>query len=454
MSRRAVIVILFAPSLVVFSCGDTTTINQVFIFDGSTSPTPDANASIPDASTTDAQSVDASAPCLDGGLACQVIDCGSTGKTSLRGKVFDPAAANVVYGATVYIPDGPTPDTLPPLEDSMSVGVSCSCDAVKNPLRISKTSSAGEFLLDDVPVGPQIPVVVQLGKWRRLIHVDILQQCASNEVPDRTLRLPRNTSEGNLPHIAVATAAFDAMECFIRGVGVDESEFVLGDSPAGHIHLFKSKGGGLGPPAEDWWNNSALLRRYDMTMLGCEGEEVLENKGGVDAGGRISMVDYLNAGGKVIAAHYSDVWFKDSPLTEVQQVATWGGGGTFAAEYTVNTTFSDGLAYAEWLQASSATPTLGKIALSGVTSSMIAAATPTVTWISSGPTDGPKMISFDTPIAATPTLQCGRAAFLDLHVIDSPLAPTNLNQCIIPGGLNATQKAVEFMFFRLGACNH
>ncbi len=390
---------------------------------------------------------------------CLGLECKQDKGTTLRGKVYDPAGSNALYNVMVYIPGGTTPEQLPPMKDSTQdpEGILCETCAsvVVNPLVSALTDGKGEFVLENVPVDNDVPIVIQVGKWRRLLHVDITKKGEENKVPDKTLKLPKNGDEGNMPQIAVTSGGFDALECLLRGIGIDDKEFVSGDDASGHIHMYKGKGGGMGTPAQDFWNDSGKLRRYDLVLLSCEGEEALENKGGSDPGARASMYEYLNAGGKVFATHYHYSWFKMSPQPEFQQLASWGSGSSFATEYDVNQTFPKGEKFAEWLKETGGSSTLGKIKLEGVTNSLKTINDPALSWIQAGTTSGnaaAKYFSVNTPIAAPVEEQCGRAVFSDVH-ITSDSGPSSISACeISSGGLNAQQKALEFLFFDLSAC--
>ena len=58
-----------------------------------------------------------------------------------------------------------SPSAVPPI----TAGASCDrCDAhLISPVASAITDTHGNFVLDDVPVGADIPVVIQVGKWRR-----------------------------------------------------------------------------------------------------------------------------------------------------------------------------------------------------------------------------------------------------------------------------------------------
>jgi hypothetical protein len=400
-------------------------------------------------------------PCA--GLECKVVDCKDGTPTTIRGKVYDPAGSNALYNVMVYIPGGTDPEVLPPMKDSTVEpdGIACETCAsvVLNPLRSALTDGKGEFVLENVPVEKDVPIVIQVGKWRRLLHVDVTKQCEENKVPDRTLKLPKNGEEGNMPQIAVTSGEYDALECLLRGIGIDDSEFVSGDSDSGHVHVFKGAGGGMGTSAQDFWNDAAQLRKYDMVLLSCEAAEHLENKGGDDPSARASMYEYLNAGGKVFATHYHDAWFKNSPAEEFRQLAQWQDSFAVTDHYEVNQSFPKGEKLAEWLKAVGASSTLGRIQLQHEAIRATAVYEPAVAWISA-PSGQPVYFTVNTPILnpdGTPTApenQCGRAVVTGLHVVDpSSAAPSSISGCAIgSGGLNAQQKAIEFLFFDLSAC--
>lgn len=391
------------------------------------------------------------------GLDCKIVKCDGDQKTTLRGKVYDPAGSNPLFNVMVYIPGGTKPEELPPIKDSTvePEGIACeTCSSViVNPLRSALTDGKGEFVLEDVPVDKDVPIVIQVGKWRRLLHVDVTKKCEENKVPDKELRLPKNGQEGNMPQIAVTSGGYDALECLLRGIGIDDSEFVEGHDPGGHVHVFKGQGGGMGTPAKDFWNDSAQLRKYDMVLLSCEAGEYKENKGGDTPGARASMYEYLNAGGKVFATHFHYIWFKESPADEFRQIATWGSGSTTTNGYDVNQSFPKGAKLAEWLKATGASSTLGKISLEHEASSVKSVNPPALSWIS-GPNDSPMYFTFNTPISAPAEEQCGRAVVTGLHIVDPGSAgPASVSQCAVgSGGLNGQQKALEFLFYDLSAC--
>ena len=430
--------------------------------------------------------INGEAPCT--GLDCKVVDCAKDGKdaTTLTGKIYDPAGANPLYNVLVYIPsvDGKGNFTLPPIENQLEkTEPSCqTCEGVAlSPLRSTITNDKGEFELKDVPVDANVPVVVQIGKWRRSLTIDITKSCSENKVPDRTFRLPKNGKEGDMPHVAVTTGACDALECLLRGIGIDDAEFVPGNSATGHMHVFNGEGGSFpGAPAAggttsnrfggELWNDTKKLSQFDIVMMSCECDEYNDNKGGAvgQAGARAAMWEYANGGGKIFATHYHYTWFKNSPQGDFQSVAKWGGGAGFGSDGVhdvVQTLSADpsqafpkGVALANWLLATGASSTLGKIPLVETRDSVSAVQGPSQAWIANSQLSGtqtvqvPCYFSFNTPIAAEAEAQCGRSVFSDIHVSGTTGTGGFPNSCPAPGGLSAQQKALEFMFFDLSSC--
>lgn len=416
--------------------------------------------------------VEGDEPCQ--GLACKIEKCDDGSTTTLTGKVYDPAGVNALYNVLVYIPGGLNgDDELPEIPE----GVSCeTCASVAvNPLVSSLTDTEGAFTLENVPVDKDVPVVIQIGKWRRRLTIDIPKKCEENKVPKGDFHLPRNGSEGDMPHIAVTSGGCDALECLLRGIGVDESEFVPGHSTDGHIHVFNGEmgefpgapnagGDDSNPLGGELWNDVNQMAKYDMVMLSCECGENNGNKGGEVGqemtGARQAMWDYANMGGRIFATHFHYTWFKNSPQPDFQMIANWepdpnsGFDDTYdvVESTTDGSPFPKGSALADWLVGVKASKTRGQIVLEDVTSSLSSVNAPAQGWIRQGE-NNVKYFSFNTPTDAPVEEQCGRAVYSDLHLMGISAGgqefPTG---CPASGGLSAQQKALEFMFFDLSGC--
>lgn len=191
--------------------------------------------------------------CIVGTQQC-VNSCSGGGETTVTGTVYDPAGKNPLYGIVVYVP------STPPA--AISTGASCySCNSLYtgNPIAFAVTDSAGKFTIHGVPDGANIPLVVQVGKWRMQYALPSVTACQANDSASllkAKLRLPNNHQVGDIPSIAIATGGADSLECLLHRIGVDESEYGPGPTSPGRIHIFYGDAGSnTSPPAPNAWSS-------------------------------------------------------------------------------------------------------------------------------------------------------------------------------------------------------
>ncbi len=397
------------------------------------------------------------------GLQCQQHDCGSAAPTSVSGVVYDPAGKNPLYDVVVYVPNAP----VKPLTN----GATCdTCNSLYSgsPLVATTTDAAGKFTLKNMPDGANIPLVVQVGKWRKQITIPSVKQCADNPLPDKSVTLPKNHMQGDIPNIAISTGAADTLECLLRRVGLDASEYGGGASGAGHIHIFGGGGSGLfgigGPntsppgPASNTglWTNKNELMKYDIVLLSCEGSETSSMN-------QQALFDYAAAGGRVFASHFHYAWFNSGPFGG-KNLASWSPGTNDMGDIggQIVTTFPKGMALQQWLGNVGALDSSGELHITQAkhNADVGTANVASQAWITSDPKANPKgatqYFTFNTPIDAKPADQCGRVVFSDLHVgaasgdyggLDTTV-PTGCGT----GDLSPQEKALEFMLFDLSSC--
>jgi hypothetical protein len=456
--QRLVAVIALASALV--GCADSESVESA-----------GAGAALDASVTRIPATATVTSPC--DGLACAVnTNCPNGKAASVSGTLYDPAGRNPLRGVA-YIPADP--DTLRPLTTGTG-----SCSDSCNPytsvgayVTAVETNVDGTFTLEGAPTGKSVPLVIQVGKWRRVVTVDTAD-CANTVVPASLTRLPRNQQEGDIPQMAIVTGACDELACFVRDIGLDPAEF-SGTAGGGRLHVYKGAGpgpdlggGGAGPAGDcsvagcPLWATKSALEKYDVVLLGCECGEHDETKPDM-----APMHDWLAEGGRVLATHYQSTWFKNGPA-DFQGVASWTASqsnGPTPGPFRADESFPLGLQLQQWLGDAGELNADGTIRLdpTEVSTSVSTVTPPTERWIegtSTSPAET-KLLSFTTPIGGvtsdggeSPLTYCGRAMFSDLHAggDGQPNVAPVPSSCL-GGAMSAEEKALEFAYFDLsGLC--
>jgi hypothetical protein len=397
------------------------------------------------------------------GLCLQQVICPNPAvTTTVTGTVLAPNGVDPVYNAMVYVPNGaagaPTYGVTP-FTPGVHCG-QCGSEVSGSPLVSTLTAVNGTFTLRNMPVGTNIPLVIQIGRWRRRITIANVPSCVTTAVSTGLTRLPRNKTEGDIPLMAFSTGSVDALECVLRKIGIQDSEFTS-PTGTGRVHLYVGEGAGgaqaPGTPisATVLFGTQAQLNKYDMVFFPCQGAAYLKT-----AAEQQRVIDYVNAGGRVFATHYSYIWlFNVVPFsgTAAWQVDQVDPNLTDPAIGYVNTSFPRGLALAQWLQLVGASTTLAQIQLDTLRIDFNGVVPPALHWISLGapPTGAfthPMQYSFDTPVGAPPASQCGRVFFNDYHVEDAFASGLTFPAECTGGVMTAQEKLLEFNIFDLGSC--
>ena len=425
-------------------------------------------------------------------LRCYVdTSCPGGASTTLKGTVFDPAGKNPLPNALVFVPYDTSP--LPPIKTGTSFCDTCSAE-IGVYTTAAFTGSGGSFVLTGVPAVANLPLVVQIGKWRRKITVPSVADCATTTLslsgPDQ-LRLPRSQKEGDMPQMAILTGGADDLGCFLTRVGVDPSEYSAphaggrvdvyqGLGTAGSVAVpggaLSAYGPGLsGGVAGDCtttscplWSSTSSLDAYDLIFLGCGGAPYDQTPDGGDAGdggvanvtpaAKQAMHDWLGQGGKLFAAHNQSAWFQNGPL-DFQQTAMWRAPSSSAAacpNCVVDESHEEGQDLEDWLQAIG--PAGTEIPLSNVTDSVSTVnSASTNRWVYDQTSGDTKLLSFGTPIGGiypgnTDAVRayCGRAVFFDLHA-GGP-AEGDVPASCSAADLTPDEKLLEYQLFDETIC--
>ena len=341
----------------------------------------------------------------------------------------------------------------------------CSASVSGDPLVSTTSSVTGAFSLANVPCGANIPLVIQLGRWRRQISIPSVACCGNTVLTAAQTRLPRTQAEGNpndnIPLFAVTTGSADNLECILPKIGIAASEFTS-PSGTGRVRLYRDNGvdpfGGL-PPATTLYDNPAELSKYDVVIADCVGSELDKT-----TAQRGNVETYANGGGRLFTSHFGYVWLYDQPAANsFTPTATWNPAQAAPPDQDgyIDVSFLKGQTFAQWIyavnaQAVTSTLAVPRIRVNTVRHDFDAVNAPAERWVfgtrngsAQSPTNPavPLQYAFNTPIAAPPAGKCGRVLFSDFHVSSGGTFPN-----CTPGPMTPQEKVFEYLMFDLTSC--
>ena len=286
--------------------------------------------------------------------------------------------------------------------------------------------------------------------------------CVDNPLTTAQTRLPRKQGEfvpeDNIPRFAIVTGAVDTMECVLRKMGIDDSEFVSGcktvgvhaadDRPraalsgdAAHRRQRRPGRAHQRPrrrPTASSGATSARSTAYDIVLFPCTGGE--DDKGST---AQNNVITYADAGGRVFTTHFSYVWtlrrsrrgLRQGCTTANQTVAAWNPDTAYNRRSSpASSTRRSPRASRSPVAAAAGgrrSTTLGQIPVNVVRNDSrqrhraVAAVDLLDAAADAGPLQFPMHYTFNTPVGAQPANQCGRVVFSDFHVENSSTAAGN-----------------------------
>lgn len=403
------------------------------------------------------------------GLQCQQTDCATThtgctvqpcgGATTVSGTVFEPAGQLPLYNVTVYVPNS----AVQPF-GIRGVCEACGATVTGSPLTIALTDDKGQFTLNNVPVGANIPLVIQIGRWRRQVTIPNVAACGNTPVAPTTTRMPRNKNEGDIPLMAIASGGSDPFECLLLKMGIDAAEFTV-PTGTGRVHYYVENGLDMpgAPAGSSLTSTAAALNPYDVTFLPCEGNENRKSSTQLT-----NVENYVNSGGRLFVTHYGYVWTALAPAP-FSNTAQWHPDPNIInpppdpVNVTINTSFAKGAAFSTWLQNNGAASG-GTISLSQSRNDVGVVNPGSTAWMKGDGNGGagynwtPHMtftMPFNPPNEPDggPGPTCGRVVFSDFHVTTSATnGGTTFPSACRGGAYTAQEKALVFMVFDLSSC--
>ena len=395
------------------------------------------------------------------GACRQTAPCPNGSKTTVSGIVYDPAGKTPLYNVVVYVPNEPLAE----------IRTGASCDTCSSPysgrpIAAALTDAAGHFSVEHMPVGDNIPLVIQVGKWRRAVTIPSVAACADTPVAAPLTHLPRNKAEGHIPKIAIANGGSDALNCLLKKIGLDAAEFTA-ESSAGRVNQYA----GLNAPATNadgssvtststLWSSAGAMKAYDVMLMSCEGNDN-SGAGAAPTTMRQAVKEFADAGGRVFGSHWHNAWVFDGPAPWPTVAKHSSGAHGFDTDITatIETSFPKGKAFADWMMNVGGSTTPGQMVIHGGEHSVDSTNPGAQRWIyGQDATKNTPMVqyfSFNTPVEVAPDQQCGRVVMSDLHV--SAGSPSDSGKQPFPNGclttaLTPQEKALEFMLFDLSSC--
>lgn len=315
--------------------------------------------------------------------------------------------------ALVYVPNAPVTPFV--------AGVACdSCSPSGSPLVSGISGPTGAFTVSNMPVGINIPLVIQVGRWRRQVVLPNVVACTNTAVPSTLSRLPQNKAEGDIPLTAVVTGAADQEECLLRMIGLADSEFT-NPSGSGRVRFYTgSVPGGAGavinantPSETALVASQASLNQFDAVMMNCQGNTATPS---IAAKG--FFTSFLNSGGRALLFHYADGYLQSNlPLSSL---TNWNPNQSDITSDPqtgyIDTSATGGANFAQWLQ-SVAGGTYGQIPLSQLRHDYDGVFAPAVNLVSLNQSGQiiPQQFSANAAVGSSPGSQCGRFTFLNNH---------------------------------------
>jgi hypothetical protein len=384
------------------------------------------------------------------GLECRIDDCAAMGMpdTTISGTVFAPNGSLALFGVNVYIPAGDPR----PLTDGVSCG-QCQSSVPEGSIgAVEQSDTAGHFRLSKVPSGINIPLVIQVGKWRRVLNLASVTACTDNPLPPSQTSLPRNKTQGDLPMIAITTGSCDALECLIRKLGIDQSEFTA-ESGTGRVHLYASSGvsslsdGTALTSGNALWGDLNKLKKYDIAAFSCECGPHSATPAMTQ-----NVKSFADLGGRVFMSHYHSSWIRSSwPSVANCNVDNYPSDPSTGIIDQVNN--PKGMSFVTWMQSVQAATPQGQFTINGTRQSCTTLdASKAERWVYLQSSQILQNFQFTTPQEDPAENRCGKVVFSDMHVASDSSSSGRFPNGCSSSPMTAQEKAIAFMFFDISSC--
>ncbi len=413
-------------------------------------------------------------PCR--GLGCFVANCPAGTETTVVGRVTAPNGEDPIRDALVYVPSGGAPEEFPP---QVACEV-CQSPVGDRPITITGTDVDGTFELRRVPVTADTPIVIQKGRWRKVVRLPI-GKCEKQGITDEQGRLPKDRTEGSIPQMAVAVGEWDSIECVLNHIGVAKSEFTS-PTGGGAVHLYENeKPGGVGAPGgvsvSELLTNLSKMLQYNLIFLNCSDDD--ESRSLLaSAAVKKNLAEYVARGGRMYVTDWSYDFIQqvpefspficfndDKPCTvttphgfhEATGAFRTGTETVFYADVDQST--PGGKALADWLTKLPKPITGAKVRIEDPVATFVLMQQlaqdpqkyPATSWLNADlkMKRRPVSVSFDYPAGPS---ACGRVLFSSYHTRAHDDHSVQFPRYCPTGAALPQEHVLEYLIFELGAC--
>ena len=284
---------------------------------------------------------------------CTAQPCAAGGKTTVSGTVYDPAGKVPLYNVVVYVPNAP----LEPIHRGRQLR-----HVRRRRCRASRSSPrsptrTGSFVLENVPVGADIPLVIQVGKWRRADHDPdgrrVRRHAAHRHEPDAPAAQPERRAhpEDRAHHRRRRRARVPAAQdrhrrrrVHAREPGTGRVNLFAGDGGTNRYDARLNGGAAHRLAPEPGGTATANLLKYDIVLHSCEGGENPTNKSAAARSRRCSTTRQRAAAS--FASHWHNYWLEHGPAPLPDDRDLRSSGTTSPDPFTahIDTSFPKGQA--------------------------------------------------------------------------------------------------------------
>ena len=180
------------------------------------------------------------------------VTCDGGGVTTITGTVLAGTDSTRGFGSRIRSTTRSSTSRAARCSPSPPAPRATSARRPQSALVSAVTGVDGKFTLMNPPVGTNMPLVIQLGHWRRVVSVNVTACHGQRRSPPRRRTCRATARRGTSRSSRSPPATSTSLECVLRKMGIDDGEFtnpvLSGSVPtgAGRVHVYQAHPGNAG----------------------------------------------------------------------------------------------------------------------------------------------------------------------------------------------------------------